>query len=188
MKKAIRHREYEKAIVLLVSNAEDYLFSYGKLLLRSYPDRLDTSGKGNKGELLVPLKDLIEKGAKQVIEDLIEGRLRSASYGKPAEYIAFLNKVFQFELRATTMDGFIELKASRDLIVHANSIINEIYVEKAKELARGDVGDALLIDESYFKASVKLVKQMYSSVYKGTLAKYGNNDNVRAVLKKHAFE
>jgi hypothetical protein len=187
MKKAIKHREYEKAIVLLVSNAEDYLFSYGKLLLRSYPDRLDTSGKGNKGEVSVSLKDLIEKGPEQVIEDIIDGRLRNASYGTPADYAVFLNKVLQFELRASAMLGFVELKASRDLIVHAQGVINKIYVEKAGKLARGKAGERLPVDEAYFKASIKLLKQLYSSVYKGTLTRYGNDPALRAALKKHGF-
>jgi hypothetical protein len=184
IKKAISRREYEKAIVLLVSSAEDYLFSYSRLILRAYPDRVDPTAKGSVG-ISVLFKDLIEKGSAVVVEEQIHNRLLNASYGSPEKYTTFIGSVLKGALHKDAMEKFGELKASRDLIVHAQSTINEIYITKVGKLARGKDKDQLPVDEVYFKSAIRTIKRVYASIYRLVLKKYGNDLAVSAAIKRH---
>ena len=172
---AMARREYEKSIVLFISIAEDYLVSHARLISRAYPERLP-------GKIKIEFSELVKHGAEKIIEDEIRERLQRIIYASPAEYLAHISSILRKGLPPEAMQRFSEAKASRDIIVHAQSIVNERYVEKAGTLARAQVGERLPIDLTYFNSVVGTIKDVYASIYDAVITEFGNDERVRGVL------
>jgi hypothetical protein len=62
------------------------------------------------------------------------------------------------------INQLIELKASRDLIVHNDGNINKKYMDKAGLLARGELGDAINITNEYFGNSLSTIKSIIGQI------------------------
>lgn len=76
------------------------------------------------------------------------------------------------------------MKATRDLLVHNDGVINAIYLEKAGELARGQNGEVVPISSEYFESSVRDMKNMSSIIYRGLLNKYGSSPEFSQSMTK----
>lgn len=185
--RTINRREYEKTLMLIISTVEDYLLSYIRLVLRAHPARILKSIKGNNSQLNVDLSVLIKDGYENVLEREISSRLASASFAAPAEYTKYFNEILGDNLREDALKRYIELKASRDLIVHAQSHVNSIYLTKTGEDARAGLGELLPINVQYFDASLKTAKQICVSVYRIARRKYGSDVSVATVLGDKGF-
>jgi hypothetical protein len=184
---AIVRREYEKSLILLISAAEDHLFSYVRLILGAHPQRLLTSYKGKEGQLTIQLSELLERGAEEILEDAIQARIHAAGYASPAEYLKYLNSILRKSLAEGAMSKFVEAKATRDIIVYARGIVNNKYLEKAGTSARAQEGDQLPIDDTYFKAIIATIKEVYASVYRIVLRDYGEDEKIADVLLGKGF-
>ena len=57
-----------------------------------------------------------------------------------------------------------EVKASRDILVHSQSVVNAVYLAKAGAKARYAVGDILELPEPYFRASSDLIEKVTADV------------------------
>jgi hypothetical protein len=176
-------REFEKAIILIVSVVEDYLFSYAKLILRAHPLRILTSIKGGEGKMAVDLAELLNHGAEHIVEECIQSRLQGALYASPQEYTHYLNRIVGAPLRQEVLERYFEAKASRDIIIHSLSIANVRYLEKAGRLARAKSGALLPMDGKYFDEVVRTAKRLAVSVYRIAVAKYSDDDKVAAALR-----
>ena len=93
-------------------------------------------------------------------------------FGKPADYIDKTAKVLSIEIDEDTIIDFIEIKASRDIIIHNKGVINRLYVEKAGGRRRGEAGDELVIDETYFRHVVVTLKKLSGAIQSNTEAAY----------------
>lgn len=138
--------EYGKALMLAVSITEDYLTNMLKLLLRAYPDRLKRGLKNGPSDSEIRLEELLRKTKDEILEDWLRARLLTAIYASPAAYLAYLKAILEIDVDQATMLGFIEAKATRDVLVHSQGIADKRYREKAGDRARAKSGDALLID------------------------------------------
>lgn len=86
----------------------------------------------------------------------------------------FLPPLKQFDLyeqyiEADTIENhlkekLIEFKASRDLIVHNDSTINQKYISKADSMARGTIGDSIKINIEYFEDSFATIKSIIGQI------------------------
>ena len=76
------------------------------------------------------------------------------------------------EIEPEIISAYIEIKASRDIIVHGNGVANNIYLEKSGEAARASLGDELSIDRNYFKSVVISLKSLSGEIQKKTEAVY----------------
>ena len=81
-------------------------------------------------------------------------------FGKPTEYLNAAAKVLGIKNDPKIVDDYIEIKASRDIIVHNSGTINRLYVDKAGLKGRGNVGEALKIDYQYFRSVIEVVKRL----------------------------
>lgn len=82
-------------------------------------------------------------------------------------------------MASKAMQLFIEAKASRDIIVHAQ--------RKAGQFARAKVGDLLPIDDHYFKSVIGTIKDVYASIYDAVISEYGDDDHERTLkMREHA--
>ena len=70
---------------------------------------------------------------------------------------------------------YIEIKATRDLLVHNAGRINHIYISKAEDKARGDIGDKVVIDENYFNHCIAVMKRVSVVVQRDIESKFGEH-------------
>jgi len=94
-------------------------------------------------------------------------------FGKPLEYMENIQRVLSIELNADLCGKYIELKPSRDIIVHGRGETNRLYVDKAGAQRRGEVGDELEIDLEYFKHVLVTLKDLSKSVQQETENQFG---------------
>jgi hypothetical protein len=139
---------FESNIVNIVSRIEAFIQECLVIAILQHPEKLGVLAEksGIPVDMFLDYEDRDELLARYVAS-----RCEGLMFSKPSEYLAKACKVLAIELRKDTIDDYIEIKASRDIIIHSSGEINKQYVEKAGSKARGDVGDELVIDQAYFK-------------------------------------
>lgn len=93
-------------------------------------------------------------------------------YERLSEWFAYFNRLARLGCPPTEdIDKLAEIKASRDIFVHNNGIVNETYVAKAGNLARGTVGQRLDIPEHYHRSSWETIRNVVCQVSTAAIAK-----------------
>lgn len=67
---------------------------------------------------------------------------------------------------------YVEINATRDLIVHNNGIVNEFYIRKSGDRARAQPGDRINVDFEYFDESISCIKDLVISIHKQLETKF----------------
>lgn len=102
-------------------------------------------------------------GHVDIIKKIIDANLMAVFYASPDKQFEYINTVFSIE-NDEKLDKYIqkwkEFKAARDIIIHNNGIINELYIKKSGEYARGEVGEELLINKDDVGDLLKYLKSI----------------------------
>jgi hypothetical protein len=166
---------HEQAIIAAVALTEAYLQRTLKTVLRWFPQKLKQNISGERTDKTVSLDVILSsKNRNQIVSKIINKQLQGIFYGAPSRYFEYIEAVLSIELPATLKEKFIEIKATRDLIVHNSGKVNETYLEKAGKLARGENGEKLPMDAVYFAGTVANLKKLVIVLDKQVLGKYGN--------------
>jgi hypothetical protein len=185
LREQINHEQYKKSLVFAVAEAEDHIASYIRIILRAYPDRLIRGSSGGESLKSVPLIDFIRKDRKDLINSLIQDSINSIMREQPRNYLKYLGQVIGRPLAKEAIDQFCEVCATRDLIVHCQGKINSVYIDKARKLARGSLGDFAVVDEKYFKSSIaNVISDVYKDIYAAICAVFGKDEKIDAVLSE----
>ena len=162
---------YESLIVSIISRAEIYLVECLVEVILAHPAKLAVLVDDRVG---VPLDMFLAGPDKQaILAEMIRIKSEGLTFLPPAKYIERVEKALSIELDASVVAQFIEAKASRDLIVHADGLINAAYRKKAGDLARGQLGDTLIIDEDYFRHIIVTTKQLSGEIASKIEEKFG---------------
>lgn len=176
--------QWEKSLIFVVSLTEDHISSFLRTVLRLRPILLLTSIGGNKGNVSISLADMIKVGPQALLEEQISSRISSAIYASPREYIGYLEKIIGANLDEDRTRAYVELKARRDIIIHANGFVNQIYLDKAGELAAGvRVGDRLRVDKVCFDGCVTTIKNLAQSIFELVLDQFAEDEGLAPALK-----
>ena len=97
-------------------------------------------------------------------------------YASPAEYFKHLEEILSFTIDDDSKLKYIELKAARDLLVHNAGIINDVYILKVGDQARGARGELVRINKTYFNSVTVIAKKLIESIFKQLYTKFGNSD------------
>ena len=103
----------------------------------------------------------------------MDSRITSLFYDRPARFFQYIEQVLSIELPNELRESYAELKATRDLLVHNSGQVNEVYVQKTKQRARGRLGQEIPLGEEYFAGAVHVMKSLVSSLCTQCLRKYG---------------
>jgi len=171
IKERIETKEYVQALVFAVSLTEDYISKVLVRTIRAYPPKILISAKGtelrDEQSLMVDMRDIMKLGS---IGDLIfekaDQRVRDAMYASPKQYFDYLTAVLGFSLPEAVWQGFVEIKATRDLYVHGDGRANKIYLKKAASTARAKLGEKLPVDSAYLNSSMTCMKRVFTECYK----------------------
>jgi hypothetical protein len=134
-----------------VSIFENYLLDVLRYWLVAYPDSLSSRTLTGR-EIL----DLPDKAA--IVNALIDHKLRQLSFEGPRNWFKYLKELVNIRLPAASdMDRFVEIKATRDVLVHGQGLVNSYYLEKAGTAARARIGEPLEVPEPYHLESWRLI-------------------------------
>jgi hypothetical protein len=159
---------FETHIISIVSRVEAFIQECLIIAIRDQPRKLGILG--DKG---IPLELFLEHASHDdLLESFIALRCQDLMFGKPAEYLAKVLKVLSIEIGDDILQAYIEMKASRDVIIHNQGEINQLYVDKAGDKKRGAVGDELIVDADYFEDVIKNAKRLSGAIQRKTELKY----------------
>lgn len=149
------------SLIAAVSRTEAFVFDVLRMALCDYPEKLALSTQGNRGELSVPLPVALKaKKLSDVLDALIDRRLNAAAYASPHEYLAYFHAVTGIRVTALEFQSYIEIKATRDLLVHNSGVVNATYLEKVEEMKRAKSGKLIPIDREYYDQSIAVLKKL----------------------------
>ena len=160
---------YENLIVTAVSQFESYLFEVLRIVISAYPMKLALSIRGGEATREIPLNLLLNANSlSEVIARVIERRLNEVSYASPKEYLEYLGKIAGIDTTDPAFLDYIEIKATRDLLIHNSGFINEIYLSKVGDKKRGEIGQVATIDTDYFDLCMATLKRLSGIIQRDT--------------------
>lgn len=159
---------YENLIANAVSQFESFLFDVLRLVISAYPKKLNLNVKGAEVARSVPLDVLLNvSNLAEALNEVIEKRLNDVSYAAPKDYLEYVSKITGLDTSEPAFSYYIEIKATRDLIIHNSGVINEIYLAKVGKKARGEEGEKIEIDAEYFNHCVATLKRVSRTISHG---------------------
>ncbi len=168
---------YANLIIASVSQFESFLADVLSHVIFCYPQKLSTNVKGISISKDVPLEFLVgSKSISEALEKEIDRRINEVFHASPALYFAYFKEIMGVDTTDEVFEDYIEIKATRDLLVHNTGRINQIYLTKAGEKARGKSGDSLEIHEEYFEHCIAVMKRVSGIVQRDIEDKFGKNE------------
>lgn len=154
---------YKALIVYIVSLVEPVLLEVVRLTLLFDKRRLKTKPKGAERQL--DYDTIIDSdNYDSVINVIISKYIDALSYSKPQEQLEYLTKLLSITINEDVWNKWIEIKATRDLIVHNSCIINRVYLDKVGASARGSLGNEIIINEDYYKEVIIVCKSITGQI------------------------
>lgn len=147
-------------LIGLLSILEAYISDLLLEYIKCYPGQL--GGKDIKFEKIMKTVSISE-----IANSYAENKVMDLSYKKLSEYHVEFSKIIGLkkEIDKNILDELSEIKATRDIFVHANGKCNELYIKKSGDLARANIGKELDLDENYINKSTKIIEEYLSKIY-----------------------
>ena len=140
-----------------------------RLIITEHPQKLTLNVRGIETAREVPIEILLQSSnLEDALNEVIERRLNAISYAPPKAYLEYLGHIVGMETSDLAFMDFIEIKATRDLIVHNSGIINDVYLSKAGDRQRGNIGEKAVIDSKYFDHCIATLKRVSGIIKRET--------------------
>ena len=172
----------EGLFVLANSTFENSIYDTLRILIKQIPDKIDIKNENISKDILLsgdPLKQTIER------------RIINISYNSLKEVINYFIKITSIPERniiADYYDKLCEIKASRNLLLHNNLVINSIYLETAGINKRSStVGQKLHITQNYLYDSIVVFRDILSTFKEELEVKYNDYTRLNAVRRLFKF-
>lgn len=168
-------REYTvKGIFALgISRFETMLADLMKKILQFYPQKISAI-KSKEAKGISVSQEVLNKGS--LIESIIESEINKLAYADVETLINNFCNIVSIELPSAMekIDTIVEIKETRNLLLHNNLLVNEFYLQKTKSIKRGKkIGERLLIDVDYAIQSLQLLSNILENVIIEVRKKYG---------------
>ena len=168
---------YANLIIACVSQFESFLADVLMYVIFCYPKKLSTKVKGIYVSKDVPLDFLVGSNSiSEALEKEIDRRINEVFYASPALYFEYFKEITGVDTTDEAFEDYIEIKATRDLLMHNTGRVNQIYLSKAGEKARGKNGDSLKIGEEYFEHCIAVLKRVSGIVHRDIEDKFGKSE------------
>lgn len=166
----------EGLFALAVSSFENSLNDTLRVLLTSIPDKLDIKVEN------ISKKELIDGNP---LKQAIENRVTAVSYKSLQEIITFFTTTTGLNGNLVTEDelnALLEIKATRNLLIHNNLVENNLYTQTAGPKRRNPVGNErkLTIDQDYLYQSLIVLQNVLQNFLDGLKDKYAQYTKIRA--------
>jgi len=168
-------REYTvKGIFALgISRFETMLADLMKKILQFYPQKISAI-KSKEAKGISVSQEVVNKGS--LIESIIESEINKLAYADVETLLNNFCNLVSIELPSALekIDTIVEIKETRNLLLHNNLVVNEFYLQKIKSVKRGNkIGERLLIDVDYTVQSLQLLSNILENIIIEVRKKYG---------------
>jgi hypothetical protein len=139
--------------------------------LEIFPEKIDA-------EKLQIKKENILKSSTDIRRRIIQDFLIGLSYYNIKNYLKIFYKILSIEDDdKDIIDNLVEIKETRNLLLHNNLKINELYLNKAGKCCRANDDDALhekclKLDYNYIFYSLNILKNISKNIESKLLVKY----------------
>ena len=149
------HQLSVNALVQLVTLVETMLGDVVRGVVARYPQKL--GGKRNISIQAVLESTTLEEVHLRATDTL----LNELAYKSPAEFAEAVQPLLSVNLlECPAFHRYVEIKATRDIFIHARGVANEVYIRKSGSHARVKAGMALPADVQYFLESYEYCLQI----------------------------
>lgn len=155
---------YYSAYVMMISSIEDYFSKIIRLILEYDNNRLKYIVPSISMETNISVVDFIDKTKEQMIDGIIADRIAKLFYASPLKQLEYLKKALGLSISDEKWNYWIKYKALRDVIVHNNGIINEIYMNKVLNDSQYKNNDEVIINEVMFKQLIIDLKSLIGEI------------------------
>jgi len=165
--------------VLGLSNFEILLNDILNRFLSFYPQKLvqikdDNKTKKENADYSIPKEKLFSG---EILNTFIKTRLDKLFYADIEKILTSFNEILnvKLDIDQADYDKIIEMKETRNILLHNNLVVNEKYLLKTKGFQRAtEINTQIPIDKDYALTSLQLIIKTIKKIEKEILKKYGN--------------
>lgn len=144
---------------------EQFLFEFLTQWLSAYPQML--AKKELSFELVLNSVD-----RQAIIKSVVEKHLLELAYSRLPKWFSYMEDRVKLGCPSSDeIERLSEIKATRDVFVHAGGIANEVYVDKSMGRARVASGEQLTIPDTYHRESWELIRKVVTKISGRAIAK-----------------
>ena len=157
----------EVTLLSFVTIFEAFFTDFLRAWLRAYPRNLLSSEP-------VPVNVILESSDKAAMTDfLIDRAVVGVLYRKPADWFAYIEQ--RLKLGCPTADEIARLaeaKATRDVVMHNQGVVNEVYIAKSGAHARHPLGEFIDVPDPYLNDVWELLLKIVADLADAVVAKF----------------
>jgi hypothetical protein len=173
---AIDRDLYKHSLISAVAFTEDYLTTLLRAILTWYPQKLNLNIQGMTSDKQLDLNIILKaESLDALLATIIEKQLSSVFYASPDKYFQYIEQVLSINIEQEIKDTYIEVKATRDILIHNGGVVNALYLTKVGSRARASESKLIPIDASYVTKAIECMKRLTQEVYLKVIEKYGND-------------
>ena len=143
---------------------EDFFGKIMKTLLRYEPQRLKYNNQSDKNESKISINDIIDKDKDELIDNIIDNKINKLFYDSPQKQLEYMDKALGIKIDENLWNIWIEYKSRRDVIIHNNGYVNEIYLQKTKKNAKYNLRDKVSFNEDGYLEIMINFKQIIEEI------------------------
>ncbi len=165
---------YRGSLLLVVTYFENLIASVLRENFAKYPQRIALNEKSVSYKMLTEVNDIEE-----IKDILIDQEVTNKMYESLLDWKNYFQKNIKLELKAweEKFDVLQEIIARRNLYVHNNGIINNIYIKLIHDDDQYSLGEELIIDREYIDESVNTIEYLGMSLLIESWLKECSNDS-----------
>ncbi len=158
--------------VLGVSHFEVLLSDLLKRIVLLHPDSLGVlNGKSENVKYEVSVDNLVSG---DVMANIIENKINKLCFDNIEAIIKKLTEVLKYDSKIN-IDKVVEIKETRNLLLHNNLIVNDFYLNKTKSIKRSEKkGEQLLLDRIYVKEAIEYIIEAVKSIRHSVNQRFSN--------------
>tara|TARA_R110001606_G_C15250202_1_gene637294 strand:+ start:28 stop:921 length:894 start_codon:yes stop_codon:yes gene_type:complete len=173
----------EGLFALGVASFEHSIIDTLRTLLNYIPDKLDVKSENISKQQLIDGNPL---------DQAIENKVNAVSYKNLPDIISYFTKISGIPENIVTEDelsDLIEIKATRNLLIHNNLIVNSFYRETAGTKAREGQGNRhrLVINQDYLFESLVVMRSVLRKFKRELNIKYNDFTKIKAMKSLFSY-
>lgn len=158
----------EMGFIYLVALFDAYLLDVFCAVLTHRPETLKSSKKQLSYDRIVDLQ-----ASSAIIPYLAQREMNEVGYKTIVEQAEYYESKFNIKIAdsGVALDDLAEIRATRNLLVHNNGIVNPIYLESVHN-SKYKPGERVVIDLDYWNSSYERLKQVSEFIRDAILNKF----------------
>lgn len=130
-------------------------------------------------------KEQILDQQESLVEILLDTGINNLAYGTLEKYATTFSAILEID-QFSHIDELIEIKETRNLMIHNNLIVNRLYLSKCKDSCRRatekEINEPLLFDKEYVDKSINTcINVLKNDVVDKLEKKYGSYTKIQAM-------